>query len=92
MLPRKKQQQLLGLKEFVCVCCLTSRAGVDIQRHILLFCVSNVKKVSSDWSLTGIGAEIQHNHPDDGEDDAEGLAARPVANGEACRSSSTEAS
>lgn len=93
MLPRKKQQQqLLGLQGFVCVWCLTSRAGVDIQRHVLLFCVSNVQKVSSDRSLTGIGAEIQHDHPDDGEHDAEGLAARPVANGEACRSSSTEAS
>lgn len=90
MLPREKQQQQrLGRKGFVCVWCLTCREGVDIQRHVLLFCVNHVKKVSSDWSLTGVGAEIQHNHPDDGEDDAEGLAARPVADGEAWRSTNT---
>lgn len=58
---------------------------MDVQGHILLFCVSHVQKVSPDWTLTGIGAEIQHNHPDDGEDNADRLAAWPVADGEAWR-------
>lgn len=62
---------------------------MDVQRHILLFCVSNVKKVSPDWTLTCIGAEIQHNHPDDGEDDAERLSAWAVADGEAWRRNNT---
>ncbi len=63
--------------------CLTSRKGMNIQGHILLIGVSNIKKVSSDWSLRGISTEVQHHHTYYSEDDANWLAARSITNGKA---------
>lgn len=63
--------------------CLTSREGMDIQGHVLLLCVSNIKKICSDWSLRGISREVQHHHSYDSEDNANWLAAWTITNGEA---------
>ena len=56
---------------------------MNIQGHILLLSVSNIKKVSSDWSLRGISTEVQHHHTQYSEDDADCLAAWAIANGKA---------
>ena len=70
-----------------CVCCvfiyacLTSREGMNIEGHILLLCVSNIKKVSSDWSLRGISTEVQHHHTNYSQYDANWLAVGAITNG-----------
>lgn len=56
---------------------------MNIQGHILLVSVRNIKKVSSDWPLGGISGEVQHHHTYHSEDDAYWLAAGTIANGKA---------
>lgn len=63
--------------------CFTGRKGMNIQGHILLLCVSNIKKVSNDWSLRGISTEVQHHHTYYSEDNANWLAAWTITNGKA---------
>lgn len=57
---------------------------MNIQGHVLLFCVSNIEKVGSDWPLRSISGEIQHHHAQHGEDDANWLASWPIAKGKTC--------
>lgn len=56
---------------------------MDIKGHILLLCVRNIKKVSSDGSIARIGTEVQHHHSQNCEDDAHWLTTGTVTNGKA---------
>lgn len=64
---------------------LTSRECMNVQRNILLICVCNIQQISSDWSLWGISAEVQHHHAQHSKNDADSMLIGSVADGKAWR-------
>lgn len=53
---------------------------MNIESNVLLLGVSNIKKVSSDWSFRGVSTEVEHHHTNYSQNNADWLAARAVAN------------
>lgn len=64
---------------------VTGGEGVDVQGHVLFLRVSDIQEVRSDRPIGGVGAEVQDHHAQNGEDDAHGLSAGAVAEGQTCR-------
>lgn len=62
---------------------LTSREGVDVKGHVLLLAVHHIQQVGTDGALGRIGAEIQDDHPQHCEDDADGLPVGDITKGQA---------
>lgn len=58
---------------------LTSRSGVDVERHVLLLRIRDIQQVRPDWSLCGVCTEVQHYDAQHSENDAYWLSTFLVA-------------
>lgn len=55
---------------------------MDVKGHVLLLAVHHIQQVGPDGALGCIGTEIQDNHPQHCEDDANGLPVGDIAKGQ----------